>query len=114
VDAGQQLHRPQLQKREPQRFDAGALTVGPSREGLGAKALTDRAEGAAASEEAPSAAVQDDAWLRDRIANEAEPDNAIRLPPSTRHWDSALQQYRDDLEEAAKELRASKKGSREG
>src|SRR5579863_5896387 len=30
VDAGQQPYRPQLPKREPQRFDDGALTVGPS------------------------------------------------------------------------------------
>src|SRR5580704_16101629 len=30
LDAGQKPYRPQLAKREPQRFDEGALTVGPA------------------------------------------------------------------------------------
>src|SRR5215470_6470577 len=44
VEAGQQLHRPQLQRREPQRLDARALAAGPPRETLGANSPTDQAE----------------------------------------------------------------------
>jgi hypothetical protein len=33
VDPGQRPYRPQLPKKEPQWFDEGALSLGPSRDG---------------------------------------------------------------------------------
>jgi hypothetical protein len=111
VDAGQSLHRPQLQKREPQRLDASALAVGPPPERLGANSPSDQADEALGSHETPPASEQDDAWLKDRIAYEEHPDNAIAVPASTRNWDSAIQRCREDLEEAAGTLRAAKRAA---
>ncbi len=103
LDAGQKPYRPQLAKREPQRFDEGALTVGPADH-----SIETRAEG---SDGGPSTAQLDDAWLQDRLAYEEQPDNAITVPITTREWDETIQKCRDDLEEAAEKLRVSKKAA---
>ena len=107
VDAGQQPYRPQLRKREPQSSDAGALAVGPSHEGVVAQG--DGMEGSEA--DTRWIAERDDAWLADRGAYEAEPTNAITVPTSTHKWDPTIRQCRDDLEQAAKKLRASRKAA---
>jgi hypothetical protein len=108
VDAGQQPYRPRLPKREPQRFDDRALTVGPSRDGSADHSIADPA---AASDGGPSTAQLDEVWLQDRLAYEKQPDNAIPVPAITRKWDPTIQQCRDELEEAAEKLRASKKAA---
>ena len=98
VDAGQQRYRPQLPETEPQWLAGGALTVGPSRDDsadFGAKAHLEGSEG---SDGGPSFAQLDEAWLQDRLMYEEQPDNAITVPTTTRKWDEAIQQCRDDLE----------------
>jgi hypothetical protein len=108
VDAGQQPYRPQLPKREPQWFDDGALTVDPSRDGAADHRIAAHTEG---SDGGPSAAQLDETWLQDRLAYEEQPDNAITVPIITRKWDTTVAECRDDLEQAAEKLRASKKTS---
>jgi hypothetical protein len=111
VDAGQQPYRPQLPNREPQRFDDGALTVGPSRNVPADYSIAAHAEGNQESDVGPSTAQLDEAWLEERLAYEKEPDNRITVPTVTRKWDTTIAQCRDDLEQAAEKLRASKKAS---
>jgi hypothetical protein len=59
----------------------------------------------------PSIAQLDEAWLQGRLTYEERPDKAISVPIITREWDETIQQCRDDLEEAAKKLRVSKKAA---
>jgi hypothetical protein len=84
VDAGQKPYRPQLANREPQRFDDGALTVGPSRDGPDDDNIGAHAEGSDRTDGGPSTAQLDEAWLQDRLAYEEQPDNAITVPTLTR------------------------------
>jgi hypothetical protein len=111
VDAGQQLHRPRLQTREPQRLDASALVLARSRANPIANAPCARSDESARGEERTSAEERDNDWLRDRLAYEEDPDHAISVPTTTRHWDPAIQRCRDDVEEGARELRASKRAA---
>jgi hypothetical protein len=108
VDAGHQPYRPQLPKRDPQRFDDGALTVGPSRDGPADYSIAAHAEG---SDGGPSTKQLDEAWLQDRLTYEEQPDNTITVPITTRKWDETIQKCRDALEEAAEKLRVSKKAA---
>lgn len=63
------------------------------------------------SDGGPSIAQLDEAWLQDRVTYEGHPDNAISVPIITQKWDETIQQCGDDLEEAAKTLRVSKKAA---
>jgi hypothetical protein len=96
VDAGQQPYRAKLPKREPERSDQGALTVAPSAD-------------ASPTFNALPAATQDQVWLEERLAFEQLPDSNIEVPATTRTWDPAIKDYRDNLEEAAEEMRSSRK-----
>jgi len=96
VDAGQQPYRAKLPKREPERCDREALTVAPSAD-------------APPIFNAPPAATQDQVWLEERLAFEQLPDSNIEVPATTRTWDPAIKDYRDNLEEAAEEMRLSRK-----
>jgi hypothetical protein len=109
VDAGQQPHRPRLLQRDPQWSDDGALTVTPSLDQPDV-AVGD-GEGNQGSESEASIAQRDDTWLWEKLAFEELPQNAIAVPTATRKWDPIIAQCRDDLEEAAKKLRVSKKAA---
>jgi hypothetical protein len=108
VDAGQQPYRPQLPKREHQRFDDRALTVSPSRDHHADHRIAAPGE---ESDERPSTAQLDAVWLQDRLAYEEQSDNTIAVPAIPRKWDSTIQQCRDALEEAAEKLRVSKEAA---
>jgi hypothetical protein len=111
VDAGQQPYRPQLPKRDSQWFDDGALTVGPSRYGPADSTTTGHAEGGQDSDGGRSTAQLDKIWLGDRLGYEEQPSNAIAIPAITRDWHPTIEKCRDDLEDAAEKLRASKEAS---
>lgn len=53
----------------------------------------------------------DAAWLAERIEFESRPDSLIEVPELTRHWDPLIRVYRDRLEAAAKEMRASREAT---
>jgi hypothetical protein len=108
VDAGQQPYRPQLPKREHQRFDDRALTVSPSREHPADHPIAAPGE---ESDERPSTAQLDAVWLQDRLAYEEQSDNTIAVPAIPRKWDATIEQCRDELEEAAEKLRVSKRAA---
>jgi hypothetical protein len=96
VDAGQKPYRPKLPSRETDRSDSSALTI--------------LAPDDAASDDMTTAVTENDtndaAWLAERTAFEVSPDNKIEVPAVTRTWDPAIRDIRDDLETAAKEMRA--------
>lgn len=109
VDAGQQPYRPKLPRREPQRFDEGALTVAPPSDSP--LPMDGSSEGSQGSESAVEIGRRDDAWLQEKLAFEGMAENTITVSTVIRTWDPAIAQSRDELEEAAKKLRASKKAS---
>lgn len=111
VDAGQQPYRPTLPKREPQWSDDGALTPRPSRDDDVDSSANAHVGGIEGGDGALSTAQLDKAWLEDRLTYEERLDNAIMVPAITRQWDPTIQKCRDELEEGAEELRASKKAS---
>ena len=105
VDAGQQLYRPKLPARDAKRLDEGALTVGPTEERSPATDPSER------NQSEPSITQRDDTWLQEKLVFEELPANVITVPTVTRKWDATIAKCRDDLEQAAEELRASKKAS---
>lgn len=84
------MYRPELPKREPQSFDTGALTVGPTRHGSAGYSANPYVEGSEASDERPATAQLDEAWLQDRLTYEEQPDNAVTMPTTTRKWDETI------------------------
>jgi hypothetical protein len=98
IDAGQKPYRPKLPKREPEWFDQGALTVAPSND-------------APPTSNKPRSAEADQAWLDERVAFEEQPVNRIEVPATTRKWHATIERCRDELEQAAEEMRASRKAN---
>ncbi len=98
VDAGQQPYRPTLPKREPERSDQDALTVAPSAEAPPILSVL-------------VAPTEDHAWLEERLAFEKHLDNNIEVPATTKKWHPAIEACRDELEQAAEEMRASRKAN---
>ncbi|HMN47396.1 MAG TPA: hypothetical protein PKE27_22665 [Povalibacter sp.] len=96
IDAGQRPYRPKLPKREPEWFDQGALTVAPSND-------------VPPTSSKPPSSGMDGAWLAQRLAFEEQPANKIEVPATTRRWHATIKRCRDDLEQAAEEMRASRK-----
>jgi len=103
LDAGQTPYRPKLPEREPEWRDHRALTVTPTQDASSSvQPLADSPQDAERIQRANAA------WLAEHIAFESRSDNVIEVPESTRQWDPVIRAYRDRLEEAAKEMRASK------
>jgi hypothetical protein len=103
IDAGQTPYRPKLPEREPEWRDHRALTVTPTQD------ASSSVQSPADSPQDPERTLQADAaWLAEHIAFESRSDIVIEVPESTRQWDPVIRAYRDRLEEAAKEMRASK------
>lgn len=98
IDAGQKPYRPQLPKRDADRTDRGALTVAPSPD-------------APPISNSPPAETEDQVWLDQRLAFEDRPENKIDVPAATRKWDPTIDACRDELEEAAAEMRESRKAN---
>lgn len=94
VDAGQQPYRPKLPQRAPQWSDQGALTVAPSEN---------------ATPQGPPPSTEDQVWLQEKLAAEKLNEASIAVPSTTRKWHPAIQEYREQLDQAAEELRASRK-----
>ena len=109
VDVGQQPYRPKLPQRDPQWFDEGALTVGPSKDQPDVAGSD--SEGDQGSETEASIAQRDETWLQEKLDFEELVENAIPVPTVTRKWDPTIAQCRDELEEAAEKLRVSKKAA---
>jgi hypothetical protein len=115
VDSGQTPYRPKLPQREPQWYDPSALSVAPSQEApsvIGCS-RTDTIEGLLTNSLSDSAHSETDkadaAWLTQRIDYEERPENRIQVPEATRTWAPVIRTFRDDLEEAATEMRESRK-----
>jgi hypothetical protein len=104
IDAGQKPYQPSLPKREPQVLDYSALTVAPS-------SVADDTEGTPAPTDEVAQEKADAAWLAERTAFEQRAENLIQVPESVRTWHPTARGTRDDLEQAAKEMRASRKAS---
>jgi hypothetical protein len=54
---------------------------------------------------------QDQVWLSQRIAFEERPENLIGVPDATKIWSPVIKKFVEDLEEAAQEMRKSRKAS---
>lgn len=98
VDAGQQPYRPKLTKREPEWADQDALTVAPSAQAQAISSVLVAPE-------------EDQAWLEERLAFEKHTDNNIAVPATTRKWHPVIETCREDLEQAAEELRESRRAN---
>lgn len=97
IDAGQKPYRPELPKREAEWFDQGALTVAPSN------------DAPPTSNKPPPSGDQE--WLDERLAFEEQPVNKIEVPAATRKWHPTIERCRDELEQAAEEMRVSRKAN---
>lgn len=117
LDAGQTPHRPKLPERESEWRDQSVLTVPPSKDApphflsaIDPLVTLDQGEISAARER-ERAQQTDAAWLTEHIAFEDRLDSVIEVPEVIRHWDPVIRAYRDKLEEAAKEMRASREAA---
>jgi hypothetical protein len=106
LDAGQTPHRPKLPEREPEWRDHRALTVAPAPD-----ASPSVRSPADPPQEAERIQRADAVWLAEHIAFESRPDSLIEVPESTRNWEPVIRTYRDRLEAAAKEMRASREAT---
>jgi hypothetical protein len=95
VDAGQQPYRPTLPQREPEYSDRRALTVETPIDDPGVPEFS-------------HASSEDEAWLQERLTFEQSPDNTIQLPAKPKEWHPVIQEFREDLELAAEEMRESR------
>jgi hypothetical protein len=103
IDAGQTPYRPKLPERESEWSDHRALTVAPTQDA--SPAFRSPAD---SPQEAERIQRADAAWLAEQIVFESRADSVIEVPESTRRWDPVIRTYRDKLEEAAREMRASR------